>query len=71
MIIKAYRSESYKAVAEYKAECIVGVPDPEYMDDQIREELRNGAAPLLCFVDKETGSNICIPVQFVIGIMEE
>lgn len=69
MRITAYRTETYTATRVYETDKILANLPPEWMDDEERKMLHDGAVPMLSFYDKISERNWSVPVEFVIEIV--
>lgn len=67
MIIRAYNTAKCQTVSEHRARRILAQSDKP---EEARESCQNDWMPFLCF-ETDAGTNMCIPVYFVIEIKEE
>lgn len=65
MKIKAYATMEMKTITEYETDLIVGLGDD--VDEETKDIIRNGGAPMLNFITKDK-RNMAIPIQLLISI---
>ena len=70
MKITAYTSQDFLNTRVYETDYILANVPPEEMDDETREEMRNGSRPLLSFYDIKSDKWVALPIEFVIEISQ-